>query len=85
MQRFYRVLSLPAQRIVDTDDRRQLPVDAEIQVGIRGGQRVKFRLFSLRDAAALVLKDKVRAADNDLLALHHAWSMPWATTYCTCE
>ena len=43
---------------MDTDDRRQLPVDAEIQVGIRGGQRVIFLLFSLRDMAALVLKDK---------------------------
>ena len=41
-------------------------------MGVRGGQRVKFRLFSLRDAAALVLKDKVGAADDDLLALHHA-------------
>ena len=40
-------------------------------MGIRGGQRVKFRLLSRRDAAALVLKDEVGAADDDLLALHH--------------
>ena len=71
MQRFYRVLSLPAQRIVDTDDRRQFPVDAEIQVGIRGGQRVIFLLLSLRDTAALVLKDKVGTSDDDLFVLYH--------------
>ena len=56
MQRFYRVLSLPAQRIVDTDDRRQLPVDAEIQVGIRGGQRVIFLLLSLRALSGIGLR-----------------------------
>ena len=71
MQRFYRVLGLPAQRIVDTDDRRQLPVDAEIQMGICGGQRVIFLLLSLRDMAALVLKDKVGTADDDLFIFHH--------------
>ena len=72
VQRPHRLPCLPAQGIVDADHRRQLPVYAEIQLGIRGGQRVKFRLLSLRDAAALVLKDKVGAADDDLLALHHA-------------
>ena len=71
MQRFYRVLSLPAQGIMDTDDRRQLPVDAEIQMGICGGQRVIFLLLSLRDMAALVLKDKVGTADDDLFIFHH--------------
>ena len=72
VQRPYRLPCLPAQGIVDADDRRQLPVHAEIQVGIRGGQSVKFCLLSLRDAAALVLKDKVGTSDDDLLALHHA-------------
>ena len=71
MQRFYRVLGLPAQGIVDADDRRQLPVDAEIQMGICGGQRVIFLLLSLRDTAALVLKDKVGTSDDDLFVLYH--------------
>ena len=57
---------------MDADDRRQLPVDAEIQMGICGGQRVIFLLLSLRDTTALVLKDKVGTADDDLFIFHHA-------------
>ena len=42
MQRFYRVLGLPAQRIVDADDRRQFPIDAEIQVEYAAGSASYF-------------------------------------------
>ena len=48
----------------------------EVLHGIKSMRRTRRprppRLLSLRDAAALVLKDEVGAADNDLLALRHA-------------
>ena len=57
-----------AQRVGDADDTGQHTADSQIQMGIFRRQRVKFAALARRNAAALVLKDKVLAADNGLLA-----------------
>lgn len=84
MQRLYRIPCLPAQRIVDADDCRQLSINAKVQMGIRGRQLIVFFLFSRRNTAALIFKDKMCAADDDFFS-STMLEMPCATTYCTCE
>ena len=41
VERLHRVPSLPAQRIVNADHRRQLPADAQVQMGIGGRNGIK--------------------------------------------
>lgn len=72
MQRLYRIPCLPAQRIVDADDCRQLSINAKVQMGIRGRQLIVFFLFSRRNTAALIFIDKMCAADDDFFLFHHA-------------
>ena len=72
MQRADGVPRLGTQRIVNADDRREPSGDAEIQMRILRGQSREFFRVLLRDCAALVLKDEVRAADQDGLSVHHA-------------
>ena len=59
---------LLAQGVGNADDAGQHPADGKIQVGILRRQGVKFSGLSRRDIAALILKDKVLAADDGLLA-----------------
>ena len=82
MQRPDNIPRFAAQRVVDAENRRQCAVYAEIQVGIGVGQRIKLCLFPRRNAAALVLKDEVRTADEDFLPSTRL-EIPCATTYCT--
>ena len=72
MERLHSGLRLPAQRVVDADDGGELAGDAEVEVGILGGQGVELCLLAGGNAAALVFEDKVRAADEDLFLIHHA-------------
>ena len=46
--------------------------NAQIKVRILGRKCVELRFFALRDHTALVFKNEVRAADDDLFALHSA-------------
>ena len=69
---------------MDTDNRRQLSVNAKIQVGICRRKGIIFRLLTLRDMAALIVKDKMRAANENLL-FSTILEIPCAATYCTWE
>ena len=71
-QRLYRGLCLAAERVRNADNRRQFAADGEIQVGEFRGKRVKRRLLSSGDYGFLILKDKVRAADDDFFPVHRA-------------
>ena len=72
MQRTHGGICFFAQRVMDADDRGELTRDAEVQVRKLGRERFKLILFALRHAAALILKDEVRAADENLLVVHNA-------------
>ena len=61
-----------AQRILNADDCRQHTGDSQVQVRIRIWQGVKLGLLPCRDDAVLILKDKVMAADDDLLPVDTA-------------
>lgn len=60
---------LAAQRIKDADDGGELARDAEIEMGILCGQGLELFILALRHDAALVLKDEMRAADDDLFVV----------------
>ena len=66
------VLCFLTQRVGDTDDGCEHTGNAQIKVRILGRKCVELRFFALRDHAALVFKNEVRAADDDLFALHSA-------------
>ena len=68
-QNFLRLLP---QRVGDADHSGQLPPYCQIQVGILRRQGVKALLFAFRNDAALILKDKVGAADEDPLPIYGA-------------
>ena len=60
------------QRVFHADDRRQHAGNGKIQVGICIRQSVKFGLLPCRNNAMLVVKNKVMAADDDLLPVNAA-------------
>ena len=60
------------QRILNADDSCQHTGDSQVQVRIRIRQGVEFGLLPCRDDAVLILKDKVMAADDDLLPVDTA-------------
>ena len=60
------------QRVFHADDCRKHAGNGKIQVGICIRQSVKFGLLPCRDGAVLILKDKVMAADDDLLPVNAA-------------
>ena len=73
VQRRHGGARLPAQGIVDADHRRQSAGDAQIQVGIVRRDSVQICPAPPSGiTAALILKHEVGAADQHLLALHHA-------------
>ena len=63
---------LRAQGVCNTDDPHQHPGCGQIQVGILRIQPIKLCLFPCRDGAALVLENKVSAADDHPLAPYPA-------------
>ena len=65
-------LCLLPQRVGDADHSGKLSPHRQIQVGILRRQGVKALLFALWNDAALILKDKVGAADEDPLPIDGA-------------
>ena len=64
----YDLLCLRAQRVIDADGRGEPPADGQVQPGAIRLQGVKRRLILGQNLHALVLKDKVAAADDSPLA-----------------
>ena len=60
------------QRVFHADDCRKHAGNGKIQVGICIRQSVKFGLLPCRNDAMLVVKNKVMAADDDLLPVNAA-------------
>ena len=71
MQGFDGLGGLCPQRIRDAQHRRQTSANAQIQMGIAGIQSVEPILLLFRHHAVLILKDKMGAADNYLVTVHH--------------
>ena len=72
MQRTDGGLRLAAQWVMYADDGGKLARDAEIKMRILRRERAELLFLAFGYAAALVLKDEMRAADYGLLTLDHA-------------
>ena len=82
MQRFNGSLGFLPQGIRNADLRCQTADNAQIQVRIFLRQGIEFFLLTLRNHVALILKNEVSAADDDLSVLHRAGD-PVGHTYST--
>ena len=82
VQRFNGSLGFLPQGIRNADLRCQTADNAQIQVRIFLRQGIEFFLLTLRNHAALILKNEVSAADDDLSVLHRAGD-PVGHTYST--
>ena len=77
------VLGLGPQGIVDTDHRRQLPGQTQIEVGVLGGQGIEPLLFP---SAGMVQPSSSKtkwALPMRVFSPFTMLEMPWATMYCT--
>ena len=82
VQRFNGSLGFLPQGIRNADLRCQTADNAQIQVRIFLRQGIEFFLLTLRNHVALILKNEVSAADDDLSVLHRAGD-PVGHTYST--